>query len=338
MDLTINWSNQNGGSEDGVRVYRDIVPMTDGALPAPIATLAAGSTSYVDSGVTHGSKYYYRIGIFKDTDEVLTKNRAIRAVSAAETGPGPQTLKAGDWDLGWFGLVRTANLITYSDLASSLGITVGTVMPERDWLKLAYKGKVLFIARQPARYSIAYNTLYLAGAVYGTNDNGLVVPAGGVTPTNQYRPITIAGTWTMVPRILQGLPNTAAAVPAADANNYGLAADPGSNEWDDIMGVLTQGAVSWGSNLTSGRFTQLRDELQGAGSNAAFVDLCQQAASIANNISFTRGGRYNLTNLYYPSAILSATPGTVSSSSRLVGGYGGISAVYCWRPVLEVVI
>jgi hypothetical protein len=60
-----------------------------------------------------GTKYYHRFGTAAGSDIVLTPNKAIRAVLTADTGPGPHRLVAGDWDLGYFGKVKSADLITY---------------------------------------------------------------------------------------------------------------------------------------------------------------------------------------------------------------------------------
>lgn len=337
MDITLSWSNYNAGAEDGVRVYRDTSPILDGALPAPLTTLATGANSYVDSTVVRGTQYYYRFGIFKGSDEVLTKNKAIVAVAAADTGPGPQSIAIGDWDLGIFGLTKATDFTTYANLASNLGITTGATMAERDWLKMAYKGKVLFIARNGARSTIPYRDIYLAGAVYGTNDNGLMVPLS-TAATNQYRPLTIGGVYTLIPRILKGLPVGATSVPSFASNNSWLAADPGANEWDDITGVLTN-FTRWVGDTNYGRFANMREDIGPYLNTTAIglVDLTQQLAGLSNNTVVTRGGRYS-TSSYLPSGINSITASTANLISQTVGGTGGVTLHAVWRPVLELVL
>lgn len=338
MNLTVSWSNYNGGTEDGVRIYRDVAPIPDTPLSAPIATLAAGATTYNDGTVTRGTKYYYRIGIFKGSDEFLTKNKAIKAVSAIDTGPGPQTLAAGDWDLGFFGLTKSTDLITTDTLASTNGLTIGTVVVDRGWLKVAYKGKVLFIAKQPGRYNVSYNNIYSAGLVYGTNDNGAVVPSG-VTATNQYKPIMIAGTYLMIPRLLQGLPVNTTAYPTTANFNSWLATDPGSNEWDDLMGILVF-AQRWTADTNYGRHTNVRNDLTSTVPYGC-TDYCQIPPLMPNTNALTRGGRADANNaLYYPGSLTTIAVNTVVASQQSLGG-ATVAAGYTslsWRPVLELVL
>lgn len=336
MNLTINWSNYNGGTEDGVNIYRDVNPIPDTPLPSPLATLAAGSTSYVDTTVVRGTKYYYRIGIFKGGDQQLTKNRAIRAVASTDTGPGPQTIANGDWDLGYFGITRSTDLISYGNLASNLGLgSTGSIMTDRDWIKLAYKGKVLLIARNTARYNLTYNALYAAGAVFGTNDNGLIVPSGAVA-TNQYKPQIIAS-FTYIPRLLQGLPSSVSAYPATATNNTSLTADPGSNEWDDIMGAIIGGTARWTGDTATAKLTQLRDDFGAYLGATCAADYCQGLPNIANTTTLWRGGRL-ASATWNPGPCASIPVASVSTTSSTLNGSTGQSVFPVWRPVLELVL
>jgi hypothetical protein len=341
MNLTINWNNYNGALEDGVNVYRDTNPIPDTPLPAPLASLAAGSNTYVDTTAVRGTKYYYRMGSVKGSDVLLTKNIVVKAVAPADTGPGPQVLQAGDWDLGYFGIAKSSDLITYASLTAAVGVTTGTVGPaDKDWVKMAYKGKVLFIARGILRYGIPYNTLYQLGLIYGTNDNGLVTPSG-ITATNQYKPLVIGG-FTVLPRILQGMPASQSGIPATSNNNSLLTAALASNEWDDIMGAIvsTTGAYSprFVGDKLYGSLTNLRDEFGAYVSNVAISDLCQQWAGLANTSAPWRGGRVN-------SAGAGWNPGCagsiVTNSTTLTGtmnAAAGLTIYPAWRPVLELVL
>ncbi|BAQ02712.1 hypothetical protein AVU38_gp184 [Ralstonia phage RSL2] len=337
MDITITFDNYNGGTEDGVHVYRSDTPMLDASMPAPLATIAAGSTSYVDATVVRGNKYYYRVGIFKGTDETLTPNRAFRAVAAADTGPGPQKLISGDWDLGYFGYAKsTSDLISYANLGTALGLsTAGTALTnDLDWLKVAYKGKVLFVARTMYKYNIAYTTLYSAGAVFGTNDNGLLVP-GGATATNQYHPQTING-FTLIPRILKGLPDNAA-LPANVALT-GAAALP-TNEYDDILGSFMSPIKYTGDVTNNVLGRQDWDLYPAMGASYGITEHCQQTSGFTNaNLGLLRGGR--ATN------VLPVYPGSLSNMAVTAGYAGttlwnalGVSNIYGgWRQVLELVL
>lgn len=346
MKIDLTWANYNGGTEDSVVVYRDSSPIPDNPITPPLATLPPGSTNYSDATVTRGAMYYYRVAITKDGVTKIDKNRAIVAILPSETGPGPQTISSGDWNMGYFGIARSADFITYlaaidlMDPAKTIGGS--PTNSDTDWVKIAYKGKVLFIPRGIFRYAVLYKNLYLTGLVYGTNDTGLSVPSG-TAATNQYRPINIKN-FTFIPRLFQGLPNTATVVPAVATNNSVLATDPGSNEWDDITGAINNGQARWATdvNAVNNSIASMRDEFGPYISISTHVaDHCQQPASFTDKAnSLLRGGRYcngsvgqwySGTALAIPVSTGSVSTGQFASISSTVTVYPG------WRPVLELV-
>ena len=334
MNITLTFDNYNGGTEDGVHVYRDVAPIPDSPLPTPLATLASGSNSYVDSTVIRGTKYYYRFGIFKGSDELLSINKVVRAVAPSDTGPGPQTLAMGDWDLGFFGLTKSSDLVTYAALANFLGITAGTATTDYDWLKFAYKGKVLFVAKNIARFQLGYSSLYLAGAVYGTNDNGLAVPSGAAA-TNQYKPLVI-GSWTVLPRIMKGLSDNSAK--PADRGITLQATPLPSNEYDDLIGGICNDPKYTG-DTNYGYFGRFDADLTPALSTGQGIsDYCQQTTGFTDlTNTIMRGGRNAGNATLSPMSLLACLVSGTSSSSALWTGsamtiYGG------YRPVLELVL
>lgn len=88
---------------------------------------------------------------------------------AAYSGPGPQALLAGTMDAGFFGEVSTAELFTGTEVASSIGLTLGNAQNDNEpWLKFALDGSILFIAKKPYRNSVTWTSINTAGAVYNT--------------------------------------------------------------------------------------------------------------------------------------------------------------------------
>lgn len=347
MKIDLTWANYNGGTEDSVVVYRDSSPIPDNPITPPLATLPPGSTSYSDTTVTRGAMYYYRVAITKDGVTKIDKNRAIVAILPSETGPGPQTIISGDWNMGYFGLARSADFITYlaaSDMMDTAK-TIGGTTPSNndiDWVKIAYKGKVLFIPRGIFRYAVLYKNLYLNGLVYGTNDTGLSVPSG-TAATNQYRPLNIKN-FTFIPRLLQGLQNTATNVPATTNNNSYLTTNPGSNEWDDITGALNNGQPSWSTdtNAASNSIASMRDEFGPFVTVSTHVtDHCQQPTSFTDKASsLLRGGRYcnGTAGVWFSGTALAIPVINGSVSVNQFAGQASTVTVYpCWRPVLELV-
>jgi hypothetical protein len=82
--------------------------------------------------------------------------------------PGPKELVAGNAQLGYYGVVDATEFITGDELAALVGLTSGTAIPNTgEWLKFAYKGKILYVAKQPFRNFISGNQLAAANIVNG---------------------------------------------------------------------------------------------------------------------------------------------------------------------------
>lgn len=102
------------------------------------------------------------------------------------SGPGPIALEFGDIELGFFGEVTQSELFSPAQISASLQGLPGSsiINPNSAWLKFAYKGKFLFIAKQPMFNGVNWSTLYSNGLIYGTDDNGTFDID---TPRNQLR-------------------------------------------------------------------------------------------------------------------------------------------------------
>lgn len=117
--------------------------------------------------------------------------------------PGSPTLIAGDANAGWYGEVPTADLIDGVALAAALNLVAGTPQNSTGpWLKFAYNGKILFVARNTFRYAMSWDQLQAINVVDGS------------------RIITVGGTKYRI-RLLKG----------GDAD---YAVGPG-REWDALM-------------------------------------------------------------------------------------------------------
>jgi hypothetical protein len=92
--------------------------------------------------------------------------------------PGTPTLLAGNDQLGWYGEVPVTDFINGPDLATRVGLTLGTSQnPTGAWLKFAYQGKILFIAKQTYRHSISMDAFLNAQIATGNR----TVTIGGRT-------------------------------------------------------------------------------------------------------------------------------------------------------------
>jgi len=84
-------------------------------------------------------------------------------------GPGASSLQYdSSTDTGYYGETTTAELITGSDLAASIGLIEGTSINDTaGWLKFQSHGKVLYIAKKPQRHTVSWDQIYWRSAVYG---------------------------------------------------------------------------------------------------------------------------------------------------------------------------
>lgn len=160
------------------------------------------------------------------------------------SGPGQQWLQAGDEQLGYFGEVAAADMITNANLKTHLGLASGSVRADQGYLKFFYKGKVVFIGKNTFATSLTWNQLYAAGGIYGTKDNGRY-PA--TTPVNQYKPLV----WQNAGKSYRMIPRAMTCAPEPFENSQ----DPLSgNEYSDLMGRLFVNAAFPGSGQW-GRYT-----------------------------------------------------------------------------------
>jgi len=188
--------------------------------------------------------------------------------------PGPATLIAGDMQAGFFGEVSASELISGDALASFVGISQGTSQNSTaGWLKFAWQGKILFVAKKTFRNSISWDHINGANAVYG----GKTVEIDGLS----YKI-----------RLLKGANND-------PAGAYDGAICHGS-EWNRLMLPIHQEAINknwaypdnvesdipvWAHNLgtgTQGRYTDedlLTHYNHGSGSYSWCQEVAESAAS-----------------------------------------------------------
>lgn len=160
------------------------------------------------------------------------------------SGPGRKTLVKGNEDIGYFGTLTSTELFAGWEVSSFLGLTAGLVSKELDniWMKYIYRGKFLFLAKEPLRTSVTWNDLYKVGAVYGTKDNGLYPVAGFATSQFRVMLKEEAGysvPWKLAVRCLKGAP--ADPYIGTDYTAMGLIAD-GIEYNDLIYRLLSLGA------------------------------------------------------------------------------------------------
>lgn len=280
------------------------------------------TNGFVDTGLTNDVTYYYMAFPYT-TEDVYTVDSANR-VSATprayddSTGsPGPKNLIAGTMQAGFFGEVSASELISGDALASLVGISQGTSQNSTaGWLKFAWQGKILFVAKKAFRNSISWDHINSANAVYGDK----TVEIGGLT----YKV-----------RLLRGANiGFNPKVPIKDqpdgGNGYSGAVCHGS-EWNRLMLPIHQEAINknwaypdnvesdipvWAHNLgtgTQGRYTD-EDLLTHNNYGSGSYSWCQEVAESAAFRVFR--GVYGVSYSYF-------------------GASSDSGSIYGWRPCLE---
>jgi hypothetical protein len=304
MPITINWVNRNNDF-DGVRVYRSTTPFAVNALPTPIATVPPGTNQYVDNDAVLHQLYYYRFGVFKGTDEMVSNQRALS--NTPYTGPGPSAIRLGDWDRGFFGEIPNSEMFTASALSTLLGFTAGTVGNDTTpWLKFAERGKVLFTPRGALRYNVSWENIYQAGLVYGVDDPGLH-PSPSTSPVNQLRKV-VKGDAEFIVRLFRGSNDPTALFVAGEdlsQSSFSRLLHPSTMDL-----TVTRDFPAWADYGT----VQILTDITSNYGNTNWV----QELGTATTARRTRG----------------------NTSGPQVTGSAGVTALstsYGWRPVLELV-
>jgi hypothetical protein len=332
MQIKINFTNNNTNAT-GIRVYRSTSIIDVNNLPAPYDSAAGNAASYTDTNVVKGQQYYYVFEAYNSTDSVRSSN--IAATAAAYSGPGPQTLKAGDLSMGYYGIVQSVDFTTWDALLAWSNVTYSSKNPIaiQDWIKFAYKGKTLFTPKQPIA-AATWNALYLAGLVYGTNDNGPRT-YNTQTATNQYRTMLIQGS-TFKVRLPTSAPagfdlsqtvsslSTGATLTVLgsyytpDSYDTVSTTDLTGSEWNDLFYKLfTWTAVSQrGANW---------DRLD---TNLTYNNNTSYAGLVSDNL-FQELGVGQLAYRRGNFAANTYCPGYISATAA--------SSVMYWRPILEMV-
>lgn len=246
-------------------MYRSVSPMDPAALPTPIGDVAADVREFTDSTAVVGTTYYYRVSAYKGSDEVVGDEITILAEDLY-LGPGSTTFVGGDYGTtGFLGEVDTTTLIDGDTLASDIGLTEGTSKnPTEPWLKFAIDGKILFVAKKTYRYSVTWDAINAANAVYGD------------------KIITIGG-YAFKLRLLTG----AESDPSSLTRNTADPAGSEVSEWNKLIYKVHVDVPSSQSGANWVNYTNT--DLDVGGTSSGTATWCQEHHTYASNYAVFRG-------------------------------------------------
>ena len=237
MTIRLNWPSQAAKGLTAIEIYRKVgwnATLDVNNPGTPHATLAGDATQFVDdvASLTNNTTYRYWVAAVKGTERLI--GNPITQGFFLDTGPGPQTLKRGDWGCGYFGTLTKEEFFNTPELKVLLpaGQAALFVYDPPLWHKFIFRGRILFFPNYTHSSTASFATAYLRGMAYGTDDNGLYVPTGQ-TATKQDCKVTKDGRTYRI-RLPWALPY--------DTTN-GASGDYNNGEWRSTMARLfTRGA------------------------------------------------------------------------------------------------
>lgn len=207
-------------------------------------------------------------------------------------GHGPVNLIAGDMWAGYFGEVSSETLFRGDDLALELGVDQGVLQNEdAGWLKFAWRGQIIYIAKRSFMHSVSWDHLYARGIVYGTDDNGRF-PRGAAT--NQHT-IVAKDNFEYIVGLMTGAasdPIDTSLREETYSSTLGLGA---GSEWNELIyrvhqdipvapnGLTFDGGAQFGENWEE--FTDADLNITGNGR----FKWCQETASDSTSTRVRRG-------------------------------------------------
>lgn len=307
MRVKLKWANRNNRPVS-TKIYRTDTIVPNDQLGPPLVTLDGAILEWVDTTVVYGKTYYYVFGVVGGPTELYSIPLRVDAIYS--TGPGPNKLESGDQSLGYFGTVNALDLFTAPELQSLVGYPPAAVnnqlTPYDKWYR---NGKILFIPRQSFGASWGWQSLYLAGLVFGVDNEGPWRPAG-VAAVNQMKIVSKGFNRFIVrlPTAADDRNNPTRTVPdnaTASIRKFSETADchfPTQNQWVPV----------------SQRYPRLQ--------------------LIANSIAFINNSQPILCQEQYRVATLTGVPAsaTFAGSMETLVNYS-VAGGGCWKPTLELI-
>lgn len=302
MSIQIDWIDRNA-TVDSFKIYRATTPILDGALPAPLTTVAGNVFTYLDTTAPRNTVYHYRIATVIGGVETLSANKPLANIPYS--GPGPQKLSRGDYAFGVYGRLNIDDLFSPTEMVKFMGWTTANVLTTaKYWVKYVVNAKVYFIPDNALASSIpnGLRGIYAAGAMYGNDPTNTYMPTltaqAGIVP--QAKVINRAEHQFMVR--LPGSRLGAAPATLDPANQVG-------GEWDQYI------APMFVTRATPGTIPQYGDEV-----------------FITSQYYYTKDAQTS-SSTYVVCRSGGSIDGVFASG---LGADQGAQASHFWKPVLEL--
>ncbi|UYE93545.1 hypothetical protein [Shewanella phage FishSpeaker] len=141
--LTIFWDNPNELSFDHIDVYRS--SSKNGEF-VKVATLPSTALQFKDTALPKMHHVYYYKIVF--VDEYMDDADSIAfpmGYYPLGTGPGPQELMRGNWNLGYFGPVNIGLLPSFGEIAAVLKHDPPQIFSPFVWHKFVAQSNIIYV-------------------------------------------------------------------------------------------------------------------------------------------------------------------------------------------------
>lgn len=313
MKNVLKWKNRNV-LPFTVKIYRGTSPLDRSNLTNPIATLTNGETTYEDT-VARGSTNYYVIETTKGSDKASTQNIAIQALP--RRGPGPLTLKQGDYNYGYFGSFPSREFMTTTQLLTALNVSIsGIASLQQDspmWHKWVRNGKIMIIPNGPLTRAATWKWAYDNGLVFGVDGPG---PSNAGANVNQLKTVTFNGS-TFKVRLMTCYDDNLSNIPPSTGDTEALYTFP--NDFVDLVYPL----VDWCPTVQRMANVQQQTRAQmGMTGTAGTSYMCQERVASGNCYIAGAGAESR-------SCVAQRGNGVIAGTTT--------SNTYGWWPVLELI-
>lgn len=144
--LTIFWENPNVIGHDSTQIFRKSEKEGEFSL---IGQCDSVDLEYTDTTLpTINKVYWYRLDFVDEFMATADSVEFSMGYYPTGTGPGPQELLRGTWQLGYFGAVNVGLMPSFIDMTEALGhVTVPTTSPAT-WHKFVAQGNIIYVPNQ----------------------------------------------------------------------------------------------------------------------------------------------------------------------------------------------
>lgn len=342
MQTVLSWVNPNT-IPVVIKIYRNTTEVDRSNPGTALVTLSNGETSWIDPTALAGVTYYYLVEVISasnPSDKVLSRN--YKTVTGKERGPGPQILKYGDLNLGYFGTLTSAEFFTRHELYARFPLSNPVQYPTGDtviWHKFVRRNKIIYIPETALAYNISWKNLYANGLVFGYDGDGKGNP--------DYLPATKVNQLKILPynrdEFIIRLPT---GFDDSHENQAGTArvadfVSPYSNEWEDMFQCIHAAAGPSQKLPNVSRILDNQIGYYGKPISSVFVSsgaLCQETISAAAVVS-RGGGSSSALNVSSQMLNYKQAPHNPSTTGQFTPTIASWSMDYCvtWWPLLELV-